>query len=61
MRKPQACSHQRIIACAEANMKAEGFHITRDAKRDSLAILEGRISANKLVGRYVAKHTKRPS
>ncbi len=61
MRKTTANSNQRIIMCAEANMKVEGFHATRVVKRDGCAMLEGKISANKLVGRYVAKHTKRSS
>ena len=51
----------RIIIRADANMKAEGFRVTHAVKRDCIAMLEGKISADKLVSRYVAKHSKKSS
>ena len=50
---------ERIIKCADANMKAEGFCATQAVKRDCVAMLEGKVSADKLVGHYVVKHTKK--
>lgn len=53
--------NQRIILRADASMKAEGFCATHVVKRDCIAMLEGKISSDKLVGRYVAKHSKKSS
>ena len=49
---------ERVIACAEANMRAEGFETTREAKRDGRHVVSGRASANDLVESYVMKHKK---
>lgn len=51
----------RFILRADANMKAEGFHATPAVKRDCIAMLEGKISADKLVSRYVVKHSRKSS
>lgn len=53
--------NQKIIMRADASMKAEGFRPSRDVKRDGYAMLEGKISADRLVVRYVNKHSKRTS
>lgn len=58
MPKRTADANQKIIKRVDANMKAEGFHATPSVKRDCIAMLEGKISADKLIGCYVAKHTR---
>lgn len=46
----------KIIRSAEANMKAEGFSISAKAKKDCHAMLKGQVSANTLIGQYVANY-----
>lgn len=52
-------ANQRIIMRADANMKAEGFRATYAVKRDCMAMLEGKVTAEKLIGRYVVKHSRK--
>lgn len=48
----------RIIREAEASMKAEGFEVADQTKRDCMDILEGRITADDLIAKYVAKYAQ---
>ena len=59
MEKRRAHTNQRIIMRADANMRAEGFCATQSVKRDCMAMLEGKVTADKLVGRYVDKHSRK--
>ena len=59
MSKTTSEINQRIILRADANMKAEGFHATSDVKRDCIAMLEGKVSADELVKHYIIKHTQK--
>ena len=58
MKKIMSSKH-RIIMNAEANMRAERFIVTKEAKNDCQTMLNGQTSANELVAKYVAQYSKK--
>lgn len=48
-----------IIKSALFNARMEGFQVPNQAVREGTQILEGKISADELVQRYVARYSKR--
>lgn len=49
-------SYQRIIRSVEINMKTEGFVVSDRAKKDSLALLAGKTSAEQIVQSYLKQY-----
>ncbi len=56
MRK--SVSNRKIIRVADANMRAEGFTVSAKVKNDCYKMLEGKVSADKLVEQYIARYKK---
>lgn len=48
-----------IMKSALFNARMEGFHVPDQVVRESAQILEGKMSADELVQRYIARYSKR--
>ena len=59
MRKTRLMKNDKIIAKAEANMRIEGFEISAKVKKDCHEMLDGKITGDKLVAKYIAELNKR--
>lgn len=49
-------SNERILRSVEINMRTEGFDVSERAKKDSLALLEGKTTAEKIVQSYLKQY-----
>lgn len=56
MNKP--LTNEQILRMVEVNMQTEGFTVSEKAKKDGLALLAGKTTANDLVQQYIQKLQK---
>lgn len=48
--------NEQILRSVEINMKTEGFAVSERAKKDSLALLAGKTTADKIVKNYLKQY-----
>lgn len=53
MKQNETQDYEKIIRFADANCSLEGIHATEKTKGDCLHMLQGKISADKLISQYV--------